>query len=1045
VLNPLNPIVTPNSFALPPLLGQALGSAVTSSPVIVTGMTGAATPISIVGGLYSLNGGDFTSDTGIIKSGDNLVVQVQASGSYGGLATATITVGTYTTNFTVVAQNDPSATSVTAGIAGGDSHSVILRPDGGVLTLGYDGDGELGDGGNLSRSTPGLVAGVATVTKIAVGKFHTLAVRNDGSLLAWGWNAAGQLGDGSAEARNIAIKVNITNVASVAAGWAHTLALKNDGTVWAWGLNIDGQLGDGLGGTNGTKSYSFTPVQVLGLSGIVAIAAGERSSYAIDMHGNIIAWGDNTYGQLGIGTSAKQAISPTTVQLSGVVQIVAGSRHAMALRTDGSLWSWGDNNNGQLGDGTRNGRNMPSTVPGLLKGVTGIAVGDKHSLAIVNGSLYAWGWNQYGQLGEGTTSDQLSPVVVPNTVGISNVAAGARHSIALYSNNNTIQLWGDNYYGQLGNRSGNYNPLALAEEQLNGDGQVVLVTSSDGGSSGQVDGKNNLPVNSDVDYINFGVVNVNVANRIPVIISNRNLTSWTNFIVQVSGNDYNQENNCPSTLEAGSSCTVTASFNPTIAAQAYGNITIHGNRGSGPETFKTLSLSGIGNPASVLSSQTISFTAPATATYGDAAITLSASVSSSLTPTFTLVSGPAILSGSTLSITGAGNIVVKASQGGNTNYAAATDVQQTIAVSPKALTITANNASRVYGAANPTSPGFTAPALVGNDTLSGVTYSYASGATSSAGVGNSYTITPSVAVFSLGNAANYTISYLAGTLTISNPVLATYTVSTNAGANGIISPTSQSVTQGIATSFTLTPVTGYAASATGCSGSLNGNTFTTGIITADCTVSATFTQTVNLAAGWNLLGNSVDAPLDVTAILNDTTKVTTVWKWIPSSSKWAFYTPSMIANDLANYAAGKGYDVLTTINTGEGFWVNAKAVWSIQLPLGTAISSSLFADQQSLNNKLPKGWSLIAVGDNPTPRTFANTIALTQPVSPDIAATSLTTLWSWDNGLSSWYFYAPSLDNSGALTSYITSKGYFNFSTNSKTLDPTMGFWVNHP
>jgi hypothetical protein len=794
----------------------------------------------------------------------------------------------------------------------------------------------------------------------------------------------------------------------------------------------------------------------------------------------------------------------------------------MAYRTDGSLWSWGDNSNGQLGDGTRNGRNLPSAVPGLLIGVTGIAAGDKHSLAIVNGSLYAWGWNQYGQLGDGTLTDRLSPVVVPNTSGISNVAAGARHSLALFSNS-TIQLWGDNFYGQLGNRSGNYNPLALAEDQLSGDGQVVCTTSSDTSSSGLVEGRNNIPVNSDVDYINFGAQKLGVANPKQVQITNSYLTPWSNFSIQVSGNGYTQTNNCPATLSAGSSCTVTASFTPSNLAQVNGAITIQGDRGKGSETLKTLSLSGIGSPTSGTASQTIgviSFS-PNTLVVGGTT-TVNATTTSGLAVSFsTTTQAVCTVSGNTVTGVSLGACTIVADQAGYATFTAAPQVTQNITISKLAtaitwgtpaaitygttlsttqlnatanvagtfaytpalgtipgagtqqlsvtftptdttnyssqvatvnltvnkatLTITANNASRAYGAANPASPGFTASALVSGDVISGVTYTYATGANSSAGVGTSYTITPSVAVFSSGNAANYTISYLAGTLTISNPVLATYTVSTNAGANGSISPISQSVTQGNATSFTLTPVTGYAASATGCSGSLNGNTFTTGIITADCTVSATFTQTVNLAAGWNLLGNSIDAPMDVTAILNDTTKVTTVWKWIPSSSKWAFYTPSMIATDLANYATGKGYEVLTTISGGEGFWVNAKAVWSIQLPLGTAISSSLFADQQSLNNKLPKGWSLIAVGDSPIPRIFANTIALTQPVSPDIAANSLTTLWSWDNGLSRWYFYAPSLDNSGALTSYITSKGYLNFSTNSKTLDPTMGFWVNHP
>lgn len=170
-------------------------------------------------------------------------------------------------------------------------------------------------------------------------------------------------------------------------------------------------------------------------------------------------------------------------------------------------------------------------------------------------------------------------------------------------------------------------------------------------------------------------------------------------------------------------------------------------------------------------SQTITFTTPASKVYGDTAITLSATASSSLPVNFALVSGPASLSGSTLTITGVGNIVVKATQAGNSNYSAATDVQSPIVVSAKAITITANNASRAYGAANPATPGFTAPGLVTGDAISGVTYTYAATANATAAVCTTHAITPSGAVFSSGTAANYAITYSDGTLTISRTEL----------------------------------------------------------------------------------------------------------------------------------------------------------------------------------------------------------------------------------------------------------------------------------
>ncbi|MBI2353615.1 MAG: fibronectin type III domain-containing protein [Deltaproteobacteria bacterium] len=174
-------------------------------------------------------------------------------------------------------------------------------------------------------------------------------------------------------------------------------------------------------------------------------------------------------------------------------------------------------------------------------------------------------------------------------------------------------------------------------------------------------------------------------------------------------------------------------------------------------------------------SQSISFNPPASAAYGDAAISLSASATSGLAVSFTLVSGPATLNGGTLTITGAGTITVKASQAGNSNFDAAPDVTRTITVSPKALTITASNASRAYGAANPANPGFTAPGLVGSDSISSATYTYAATATSTANVGTTHGITPSAAVFGSGTATNYTISYANGTLTIAGQASQTIT------------------------------------------------------------------------------------------------------------------------------------------------------------------------------------------------------------------------------------------------------------------------------
>ena len=197
---------------------------------------------------------------------------------------------------------------------------------------------------------------------------------------------------------------------------------------------------------------------------------------------------------------------------------------------------------------------------------------------------------------------------------------------------------------------------------------------------------------------------------------------------------------------------------------------------------------------------------------------------------------------------------------------------------------------------------------------------------------------------------------------------------------------------------------------------------------------------VNLGANWNLVGNSVNAPLDVVQVFGNSTNVASVWKWLATTGKWAFYSPAL-SDGGAVYAAGKGYDLLTTINAGDGFWVDAKQAFTAQLPSGTPIVASDFQDQATPPNKLVTGWSLIAIGDRKTPSAFNKAVGLGTGVAT--VPGNITALWKWDNAHSNWYFYAPSLEAAGTLEDYITSKGYIDFGTN--VLEPTAGFWVNHP
>jgi alpha-tubulin suppressor-like RCC1 family protein len=118
--------------------------------------------------------------------------------------------------------------------------------------------------------------------------------------------------------------------------------------------------------------------------------------------------------------------------LSGVTAIAAGSYFSLALKTDGTVRAWGLNNVGQLGDGTTTFVRLTPVQVQNLSGVTAIAAGFAHSLALrTNGFVQAWGFNDFGQLGDGSTIERDKPVTVGNLSGVTAIAAGSNFNLAV--------------------------------------------------------------------------------------------------------------------------------------------------------------------------------------------------------------------------------------------------------------------------------------------------------------------------------------------------------------------------------------------------------------------------------------------------------------------------------------------------------------------------------------------------------------------------------------------------------------------------------------
>ena len=151
--------------------------------------------------------------------------------------------------------------------------------------------------------------------------------------------------------------------------------------------------------------------------------------------------GYNFYGQLGIGFIYSVLYSPIIVA-SNVLAVSAGVYHSLFVKTDGTMWGMGNNTYGQLGNGTTNDAHIPITV---ASNVVAVAAGYYHSLFMkTDGTLWEMGYNTYGQLGNRTTNDAHTPVNVAN-LSVANVfpADMANHSLAIGINHNAIVTLGN--------------------------------------------------------------------------------------------------------------------------------------------------------------------------------------------------------------------------------------------------------------------------------------------------------------------------------------------------------------------------------------------------------------------------------------------------------------------------------------------------------------------------------------------------------------------------------------------------------------------------
>ncbi len=359
---------------------------------------------------------------------------------------------------------------VPVALTAGHNHSCALTISGGVKCWGLNDKGQVGDNSTTMRLLPVSVVGLATgVRAISAGSYHSCAVMiTGGGVKCWGENGEGELGNGTTTSTSTPVDVvGLANVVAInaggshvsqkgdphviIAGGSHSCALMNNGTAKCWGSNRSGELG------NGTTASSTIPVDVVGLTNIVAIASGGYHSCAITSVGGVKCWGKNDEGQLGSGTTTATSTPVDVVGLtSGVIAIVAGGFHTCAIMSGGAVKCWGNNYSGELGNGM-SGATTNSTTPVNVVGLTGataIVAGELHTCALTSDSrVKCWGNNYSGELGNTSTLNTqtgiATPIEVAGVTDVVAITAGGHFTFAL-TRNNGVKGWGYNHFGALG-------------------------------------------------------------------------------------------------------------------------------------------------------------------------------------------------------------------------------------------------------------------------------------------------------------------------------------------------------------------------------------------------------------------------------------------------------------------------------------------------------------------------------------------------------------------------------------------------------------------
>lgn len=353
-------------------------------------------------------------------------------------------------------------------IALGGSHCVALSRDGGVISWGLASSGELGYTGNtpIEVNVPRRVfVGIdicTKITQVTTGSNHTMAIDEFGRLFACGRGRHGQLGHGTFRDAAPFSRVEALkgmHVVSAVCGGSHSVCITSDGNVWAWGDCRYGQLGLGdltFAAAAGWNNGVPWPCLVESLNDmdepVASVSAGGAHSIFVTAGGRMFVCGRGKHGALGVGKNPFLTIGPPTSACGNRLTPEAVNIHHFVRRADGSV----DQNRVQ----------QCSCGPRCRVAVA--AAGATHSCCLTAcGGVFTTGENSYGQLGHGDKKSTFVFTRVEALRGkrVITVASGHNHTGAMVENtdgSNSLYTWGRGDWGQLG--TGNMRSYTTPQE-----------------------------------------------------------------------------------------------------------------------------------------------------------------------------------------------------------------------------------------------------------------------------------------------------------------------------------------------------------------------------------------------------------------------------------------------------------------------------------------------------------------------------------------------------------------------------------------------------